>query len=167
MNDAVENRDETQGGVEQTPVFMIQKIYTRNISVESPNAPAVFAWNFEPQLEVDLNVSSEGLDEAQGLYHVVVRVTVTVKLKEGTAFLVEVEQAGLFIIQGYGEADLGYILGVHCPNILFPYAREAVSDLVTRSGFPQLLLEPVNFEAMYADYVAQQAQNGEDAAARQ
>jgi preprotein translocase subunit SecB len=139
------------------PVFAIQKIYTRNISLESPNAPAIFTVDFKPQLEVDLNVTSEVLEPEMGIFHVVVRVTVTTKIEDRTAFLVEVDQAGIFVIQGYSEQDTRYLLGAQCPNILFPFAREAVSDLVTRAGFPQLLLEPVNFEIMYAEQMQQAA----------
>jgi len=137
-------------------LFTINKIYTRNISFESPNAPGIFTVEFQPQLEVDLNVTSEALEPEEGLFNVIVRVTATTRIGEHVGFLVEVEQGGIFQIQGFTDADLSYLLGVHCPNILFPYAREAVSDLVTRGGFPPLLLEPVNFEAMYAEHVQQQ-----------
>jgi preprotein translocase subunit SecB len=137
-------------------IFTINKIYTRNVSFESPNAPGIFTVEFQPQLEVDLNVSSEALEPEEGVFNVIVRVTATTRIDEHVAFLVEVEQAGIFQIKGFTDADINYLLGVHCPNILFPYAREAVSDLVIRGGFPPLLLEPVNFEAMYAEHVQQQ-----------
>ena len=133
--------------------FSIQKIYTQDISFESPNAPGIFTSEFQPQLGVDLNVESKQLEE--GIYHVVVRVTATTKVEEQTAFLCEVEQAGIFTLAGFSDAEMGYMLGVQCPNVLFPYAREAVSDLVTRGGFPQLLLEPVNFERIYTEHVQQ------------
>jgi len=141
---------------EQTQqVFQIQKIYIKNASLESPNTPGIFTHDFQPALEVNLNVESHTLDAENGNYHVLIRVTATTKVKEEVAFLCEVEQAGIFTLQGFSEADLGYLLGVQCPNVLFPYAREAVSDLVTRAGFPQLLLEPVNFEAIYANHLQQ------------
>ena len=136
--------------------FGIQKIYTKDVSFESPNSPAIFTHEFQPQLSVDLNVESKQLQD--DVYHVVLRVTATTKVEENTAFLCEVEQAGIFTLAGFNEAELSYMLGVQCPNALFPYAREAVSDLVTRGGFPQLLLEPVNFEAMYASHMQQQAE---------
>lgn len=136
--------------------FVIQKIYTKDVSFESPNAPGIFTSEFQPQLSVDLNVESKSLEDS--IYHVVVRVTATTKVEEHTAFLCEVEQAGIFTLAGFNEAEMGYMLGVQCPNVLFPYAREAVSDLVTRGGFPQLLLEPVNFEVMYHEHM-QQAQD--------
>jgi preprotein translocase subunit SecB len=139
---------------EQEKQFSIQKIYTRNVSFESPNAPEMFARDFQPQLDVDLNVESKKLED--DVFHVVVRVTATTKMEERTAFLCEVEQAGIFTIQGFEEGELNYLLGAQCPNTLFPYAREAVSDLVIRGGFPQLLLEPVNFDAMYANHMQQQ-----------
>lgn len=136
--------------------FIIQKIYTKNISFESPNTPGIFGAEFKPNLEVNLNVESKGLEE--GVYHVVVRVTATTKVEDRTAFLCEVEQAGIFTLQGFNQDELSYLLGAQCPNTLFPYAREAISDLVTRGGFPQLLLEPVNFEAMYQSHLEQAEQ---------
>lgn len=139
--------------------FGIQKIYTKDISFESPNSPAIFTHEFQPQLSVDLNVESKKLQD--DVYHVVIRVTATTKVEENTAFLCEVEQAGIFTLQGFNDAELSYMLGVQCPNALFPYARETISDLVTRGGFPQLLLEPVNFEAMYANHMQQQGQQAE------
>ncbi|QCU90927.1 protein-export chaperone SecB [Thiomicrorhabdus sediminis] len=131
--------------------FVIQKVYTKDISFESPNAPAIFTSEFQPRLNMDLNVESKQLED--DVYHVVVRVTATTKVEDNTAFLCEVEQAGIFTLSGFNDNELAYMLGVQCPTVLFPYARETVSDLVTRGGFPQLLLEPVNFEAMYAEHV--------------
>ncbi len=139
--------------------FVIQKIYTKDVSFESPNSPAIFTHEFKPELSVDLNVESTGLDD--DVFHVVVRVTATTKVEDKTAFLCEVEQAGIFTLAGFSDAELSYMLGVQCPTALFPYAREAVSDLVTRGGFPQLLLEPVNFEAMYASHMQQQQAQAE------
>lgn len=141
--------------------FLIQKIYTKNVSFESPNTPELFASEFQPELSVDLNVESKALQE--DVYHVLLRVTATTKIQEKTAFLCEVEQAGIFTLKGFEEAEMGYLLGAGCPNTLFPYAREAVSDLVTRGGFPQLLLEPVNFDAMYHEHMQNQAQQAETA----
>ena len=134
-------------------IFSIQKIYTKDISFESPNTPGIFTSEFQPQLAVDLNVESKKLED--NIFHVVVRVTATTKVEESTAFLCEVEQAGIFTLSGFNDVEMGYMLGAQCPNVLFPYAREVVSDLVTRGGFPQLLLEPVNFESMYTEHVQQ------------
>ncbi|QBZ83994.1 Protein-export protein SecB [Hydrogenovibrio crunogenus] len=141
----------------QEKQFGIQKVYTRNVSFEAPNSPEIFTQDFQPQLDVDLNVESRSLEE--GVFHVVVRVTATTKMDDKTAFLCEVEQAGIFTLMGFDEGETNYLLGVQCPNTLFPYAREAVSDLVTRGGFPQLLLEPVNFEGIYADHLQKQAES--------
>lgn len=140
--------------------FVIQKIYTKDISFESPNAPAIFTHDFQPELNVDLNVESKKLQDH--VFHVIVRVTATTKSGENTAFLCEVEQAGIFTVQGFNEEELAYMLGVQCPNALFPYARETVSDLVARGGFPQLLLEPVNFEAMFANHMQQNQEAAEE-----
>lgn len=134
--------------------FAIQKVYVRNVSFESPNTPELFLTEFQPQLNVDLNVESTALEE--GAFHVVIRVTATTKVGEKTAFLCEVEQAGIFSISGFDDQEMHYILSAQCPNALFPYAREVVSDLVMKGGFPQLLLEPVNFDVMYANQMKQQ-----------
>ena len=141
-------------------VFVIQKIYTKDVSFESPNTPELFTTEFQPALSMDLNVESKLLEG--DIYHVIVRVTATTKVDETTAFLCEVEQAGIFTLSGFDDAELSYMLGVQCPTALFPYARETVSDLVARGGFPQLLLEPVNFESMYHEHM-QQRQNEAEA----
>lgn len=137
--------------VQQT--FVIQKVYTKDISFESPNTPELFTSEFQPALSMDLNVESKLLEG--DIFHVIVRVTATTKVEEKTAFLCEVEQAGIFTLSGFEDADLSYMLGVQCPTVLFPYAREVVSDLVARGGFPQLLLEPVNFEIIYHEHMQQ------------
>jgi len=144
--------------------FIIQKIYTKDISFESPNTPELFATEFQPELGMDLNVESQHLEG--DIFHVILRVTATTKVEEKTAFLCEVEQAGIFTLTGFNDAELSYMLGVQCPTALFPYAREVVSDLVMRGGFPQLLLEPVNFESMYTEHV-QQANTAKETATEQ
>lgn len=136
--------------------FQIQKIYTKNISFESPKAPEIFLQEFQPQLEVDLNVETDVLDE--GMHHVLIRVTATTKIEGTTAFLCEVEQAGIFVISGFDDSELQYLLASQCPAALFPYARETISSLVAKGGFPQLILEPVSFDAMFASHLEQQAQ---------
>ncbi len=133
--------------------FAIQKIYTRDISFETPNSPQVFTEKWEPSVSVDLATNGQRL--ADGVHEVVLSVTVTAKVKERTAYLAEVQQAGIFNIAGLQEQELAHALGSFCPNILFPYAREAVSDLVLRGGFPQLILAPVNFDALYQQHVQQ------------
>ena len=140
---------------QDAPEFSIQKIYTRDISFETPNSPEIFRQDWEPEVSLQLENSASGLGD--DLHQVVLRVTVTAKLKDKTAYLAEVHQAGIFGIKGYDNNGTGVMIGSYCPTILFPYAREAISDLVTRGGFPQLLLAPVNFEALYQQHVQQQA----------
>jgi len=136
------------------PQFAIQRIYTKDISFETPNSPAVFTEKWEPQVNVDLNSSGNKLGE--GVYEVVLSVTITTTLGEKTAYLAEVKQAGIFTLEGFSEEDLGGMLHSYCPNILFPYVREVVSDLVAKGSFPQLLLQPINFDALYAQHLQQQ-----------
>lgn len=136
--------------------FAIQRIYVKDLSFESPRAPEVFSEDWKP--DVSVNLTSQARSVARGLYEVELVVTVTVKVGESAAFLVEVHQAGVFQLTGFGEPELGHVLGSYCPNILFPYAREVISDLITKGGFPQFLLAPVNFDALYAQHAqAQQA----------
>jgi preprotein translocase subunit SecB len=134
--------------------FAIHKIYVKDVSLETPRSPAVFTEEWRP--DVNLNLSSAAQPLGGNAYEVVLVATVDVKLGEKTAFLVEVHQGGVFHIRGFKEAELGHMLGSYCPNILFPYAREAVSDLVVRGGFPQLILAPVNFDALYAQHLQQE-----------
>ena len=128
--------------------FGIEKLYIKDASIEVPNAPQIFTDRTAPQVNVELGNSATKLDE--GVFEVAIKVTVTAKIEENTAFLVEVTQAGIFGIRGIEEQNLEMILAITCPNILFPYAREAVSDMVTRAGFMPILLNPINFEALYA-----------------
>lgn len=138
--------------------FSIQKLYIKDVSFESPSTPGIFSFqNWEPKIELNLNNSNKKVSE--GVYEVVLSVTATVKNDDKTAFLVEVHQAGIFQISGFNEQDTKYILGAQCMNILFPYTREAVSDLTNRGGFPPLLLNPVNFDALYAQAMQQQNQS--------
>ena len=155
-----ENQSEAtqQGGSQQ---FAIQKIYIKDVSFESPNAPAMFTQEWQPEVNLDMNTNTQLLNE--GVYEVVLSLTATVKNADQTAFLVEIQQAGIFTITGFAESEMGHMLGSFCPNILFPYAREAVSDLVTKGGYPPLILAPVNFDALYAQHMAQQQQAGEAA----
>jgi len=140
--------------------FAIQKIYTKDISFETPNAPQIFTQQWAPSLDINLGTQTQALET--GIYEVVLSVTATVKIGESTAYLVEVNQAGIISATGFAEQELGPLLGSFCPNILFPYAREVISDLVSKGGFPQLILAPVNFDALYAQHL-QQAQQAEPA----
>lgn len=138
------------------PVFNIEKIYVKDLSLEIPNAPAVFMQREQPQVGIELGNAANKLDD--GIFEVTLTVTVTSKIADKTVFLVEVAQSGIFQIRNLPEENLEIILAVTCPNILFPYARETVSDLVIRGGFPPVLLNPINFEALYAQQKQQQAQ---------
>jgi preprotein translocase subunit SecB len=137
------------------PVFGIEKIYVKDASLEVPNAPQVFLQREAPQVSIELHHSGKQLD--QGIFEAVVTVTVTSKIEDKIVFLVEVSQGGIFQIRNVPDENIELILGVACPNILYPYARETVSDLVTRAGFPPVLLNPINFEALYAQQKQQQA----------
>jgi preprotein translocase subunit SecB len=144
----------------QQPVFSIDKIYVKDLSLEVPNAPEVFMDPAQPQLEVQLSSSGERIGTNE-LYEVVVTLTVTAKAGDKTIFLVEAAQAGIFTISGVPAADMDPVLGIACPNILFPYARETVASIINRAGFPAVNLAPVNFEAIYAQRLQeQQAQSG-------
>lgn len=141
----------------EAPVFSIEKIYVKDLSLEIPHAPQIFLERETPAIEVQLHSEGSGIDE--GMFQVVLTVTVTAKLGEKTLFLVEVGKAGIFQIRNVPQDDIDPILSVACPNILFPYARETVSDLVTRAGFPPVLLSPVNFESIYQQrLMSEQAQ---------
>jgi len=137
--------------------FALQRIYTKDISFETPNSPAVFQQEWRPESSVNLNTGVNKL--ADNVYEVALTVTVTTKLGEQTAYLAEVKQAGIFGIAGFPDQELGPLLGSYCPNLLFPYVREVISDLVTKGSFPQLVLQPVNFDALYAQHQQQQAQS--------
>ena len=142
--------------------FSVQRIYVKDISFESPNAPAVFQQPFKPKVGLDLNTSSSQIGE--DLYEVVVKVTAEVKHSEtgNSSFLAEIEQAGLFRIAGIEGQQLAHTLGAFCPNVLFPYARECIDNLVNRGGFPPLMLAPVNFEAIYAQKKKREAQQASE-----
>jgi preprotein translocase subunit SecB len=137
------------------PQFQIEKLYVKDLSLEVPNAPEVFMQIEGPQLEVQ--VASERRNFAEGMFEVVVTVTVTARAGEKALFLVEVAQAGIFSVRGVAAEDIDPLLGIGCPTILYPYAREAVSDLVTRAGFPPVVLAPISFEQLYMERQKQAA----------
>ncbi len=155
------NASETVGAAENGehgPEFAIQRIYVKDSSFESPESPNIFREPWEPKVNIDLQTTSAVLEG--NVYEVILGVTVTVKIKEKTAFLVETKQAGIFSIGNFNEEQRSQLLGSFCPNILFPYARETITSLVTRGGFPQLYLAPINFDAVYQ----QQLKQGEEGA---
>lgn len=132
---------------------LLQKIYLKDASVEVPGAPQVFSKNWQPQVDVNVGTQMQPLPDDH--FNIVISVTVTAKVAEETAFLVEVHQAGIFLVRGFANPEeKGAVLGGYCPSLLFPFAREAVADFVQKAGFPQLLLQPINFEALYLEHLA-------------
>jgi preprotein translocase subunit SecB len=134
--------------------FAMQRIYNKDISFESPSTPAIFKKQWQPQVNVDLNTKSNKVDD-QGNFEVVLTITITAKVEEETAFLIEVQQAGIFFIAGIEGEDLRRVLGTAAPNILFPYARESIDTICVKGGFPPVMLAPVNFDALYQQALAQ------------
>ena len=146
-------------GQAESPVFAIEKLYVKDLSVEVPNAPQIFLEQTSPQ--VDIQLRSEGSGLGDGMFEVVLTVTVTAKLEDGkTVFLVEAGQAGVFQIRNVPEENLEPLLAIACPNVLFPYAREVVSSAIARAGFAPVVLQPVNFEALYMARQAEAQQAG-------
>lgn len=144
MENGTENTTQQQADTQ----FIIQRVYIKNLSFETTNTPTIFQEEWTPELNLDLNTAHTALDN-QGAYEVALTVTATVKNKDKTAFLVEVQQAGIFTITGAEAPQLDHLLGSFCPSILFPYAREAITAEVVRGSFPQLVLAPINFDAIY------------------
>jgi preprotein translocase subunit SecB len=141
--------------------FVMQRIYAKDMSFESPATPNVFKQQWQPKVNVDLNTKSDKIDD-NGNFEVVLTITITAKIEEETAFLIEVQQAGIFLITGFGDEDLRRVLGTAAPNILFPYARENIDSIAVKGGFPAVMLAPVNFDALYQQALAQaQAQTAE------
>lgn len=151
MSDTPANLEAAPGGR-----FVIQKIYVKDMSFETPHSPQIFMEKWEPEVSLQINNNAAILSE--GLHEVTLSITVTAKLADKIAYLIEVQQAGIFNAIGFNANDVSAILGSYCPNILFPFAREVISDVVTKGGFPQLLLAPVNFDALYAQHIQQQQQ---------
>ena len=138
---------------EQPATFQIEKVYVKDLSLEIPHAPKIFIEQVQPELQVQIN--TEAANFAEGYYEVTVTATVTAKIGDRTLFLAEAVQAGIFALRGIPAAELGPVLGIACPTVIYPYLRETISDLVTRGGFPPVLLSPLSFEALYL----QQQQN--------
>ena len=147
------------GAAQAGPTLSVQKLYVKDASFEIPNAPMIFQEQAQPQ--ISLNLAQRVNNFADGLYEVVLTVTVTCKVGEKTAYLAEVQQAGVFGLAGFNANDLQAVLATYCPHTLYPYARQVVSDLILAGGFPPFLLQPINFEQVYADSMAQRAQQGE------
>ena len=139
---------------EQQQQFAMQRIYTKDLSFESPSTPDIFKKQWQPQVNVDLNTKSDKIDE-EGNFEVVLTVTITAKVEDHTAFLIEVQQAGIFFIKGFEGENLRRLLGTAAPNILFPYARETIDTVCVKGAFPAVMLAPVNFEALYQQALTQ------------
>lgn len=137
------------------PQFEIQRLYIKDVSFEAPNTPHTFVEEWKPEVELNLETRSSRIQD--NTHEVILSVTASVKTAKKPAFVVEVQYAGVFVISGLPDEQLKQMLGSFCPTILFPYAREVISDLVVRGGFPQLILAPVNFDALYAQHLSNQA----------
>ena len=142
----------------QKQLFM-QKIYVKDLSFESPKAPNVFTTNVTPQTQ--LNIRSNATEIAPNTHEVTLTLTVEAKDQDATLFLIEIAQAGIFTIQGYSAEERAVLTGSFCPNTLYPFAREAIADIVGKGGFPQLLLQPINFDALYAQAARERGQRGD------
>lgn len=142
---------------QQPATFQIEKIYVKDLSLEIPHAPAIFTEQVQPEIQVQINTEAQQFGE--GYYEVTVTATVTAKMGERTIFLAEAEQAGIFSLRNVPASEIGPLLGIACPNVIFPYLRETMSDMITRGGFPPLLLAPLSFEQLYLQQQAQ-AQQG-------
>ncbi len=160
------NETDTEAKAEQETAqgeFAIQKIYLKDLSFENPASPAVFRSEWKPDIKLEINNEAHRIED--DLFEVVLTLTLTAKIEDKTAYLVETKTAGIFGLKGFPNEQMGPMLGSFCPNILFPYARETISDVVTRGGFPQLLVTPVNFDALYAQHMQKaQAEQGADEA---
>lgn len=138
---------------QQQPVFSIEKVFVKDLSVEVPNAPAIYMERETPKIDVQMNTQASAV--AENVYQALLTVTVSAKIQDRTMFMVEATQGGIFRIAGLPQDQMELALGVACPNVLFPYVRETISDAVGRAGFMPLYLNPVNFEALYAQRLAQ------------
>ena len=137
------------------PAFTVEKIYVKDVSFESPNAPTIFNDQVQPELQLNLNQQVQRLGE--NAFEVVLAVTLTCQAGERTAYVAEVKQAGVFGLVGLDPQSIDVLLGTQCPNILFPYVRQLISDLIQAGGFPPFFLQPINFEALYAEGLRQRA----------
>lgn len=135
------------------PQFGLQRVYVKDVSFETPNSPQIFLEQWNPQMNLDL--ANKATDLGDDHHEIVLRVTVTIKVGEKTAFLIEVNQAGIFVIKGATPEQKSALVNIACPNVLFPYVREVISDLATRGSFPQVLLQPINFELLHAQKIKQ------------
>ena len=154
MHQAKETKETKETPETHAPQFEVQRIFVKDLSFESPNTPHTFVEEWKPEVSLNLETKSNRIQDH--LHEVILSVTATVTSSKKTAFLIEVHLSGVFMVKGFPNEQLHQMLGSFCPNILFPYAREIVSDVVVRGGFPQLILAPVNFDALYAQHMEKQ-----------
>jgi preprotein translocase subunit SecB len=145
------NKIETE---QSSPEFAIQQIYVKDLSYEAPHTPGVFREEWKPEIKLDMNIANEKLDE--DTYEILLRLTVTATKDEAVVFIAEIKQAGIFMLKGFAKPKLEEMFGAFCPNILFPYAREAIGSMVVKGGFPPIFLVPINFDALYGQHKEQQ-----------
>ena len=150
-----DNTQEAAQGSQQR--FHIQKIYVKDVSFETPNSPQIFSEKWKPEVNLEIRNTAKVL--AEDVHEVILSLTATVKIEDKAAYLIEVQQAGIFNISGFEKNNLAAMVGSYCPNILFPYARECVSDIVSKGGFPQLVLAPVNFDSLYSQHLKNMQDN--------
>lgn len=136
--------------------YNLQRLYLKDVSFESPNSPEVFLKDWKPNVELNMTTSNRKIDEDDALYEVILSLSIQAKHEDKTAFLIELHQAGIFQAKGFEGEELNVILSVHCPQNLYPFAREAVASLAMKGGFPQILLHPINFEGIYRQKMAEQ-----------
>jgi len=146
---------------QQDPVFQIQRVYLKEASLEQPNSPAILLEQEQPTVDIQLGI--EAGQVADGMYEVAVTATVTTKIKDKTMFLVEAKQAGIFEVRNLPQEQMGPIMGIACPQIVYPYLRANVADLITRAGFPTVHLAELNFQAMYEQQQVELQQKGQQA----
>jgi preprotein translocase subunit SecB len=139
--------------------LLLQKIYVKDLSFESPKAPAVFTTNASPQTQISIRTGSQTI--APSTFEVTLTLTVEAKEQDATIFLIEIAQAGIFSIEGYNAEEQGVLIGTFCPNTLYPFAREAIADVIGRGGFPQFLLQPINFDGLYAQALRERTTRGD------
>ncbi len=165
-NDQQAAAGSNQNDNQNQPQFALQRIYLKDLSFESPNAPEVFQQQWKPAVNMDLNTSHSKVSDTQ--YEVVLSMTITAKVDDKVAYLVEIQQAGVFLLNGFPEQQIPPMLGAYCPNLLFPYARETIDNVVNKGSFPSLMLAPVNFDAIFAQAVRRrQEEQGEPSAAQE
>ena len=159
MNDETKQQEgATQQGQAGERSYALQRMYLKDVSFESPNSPHIFLEEWKPQINMNLGANSRKVDD--DTYEVVLTITVDAKQDEKTAFLIELQQAGIFHASGFNPDELHHLLGVHCPQNLFPFAREAIYSLAMKGGFPQVMVQPINFDALYRKNLEEQAAGG-------